>query len=70
MTPIHDIDDTGACGVRGSIDGDKVFAYCTDARRSGGAMTARGCQHIIDTIDVAFREGKPVVGLWHSGASS
>jgi acetyl-CoA/propionyl-CoA carboxylase carboxyl transferase subunit len=69
MTPIHDLDDSGACAARGSIDGDKVFAYCTDARLSGGAMTAHGCQHIIDAIDMACQEGKPVIGLWHSGGA-
>jgi acetyl-CoA/propionyl-CoA carboxylase carboxyl transferase subunit len=66
---IHDADDSGVCAVRGTIDGDKVFAYCTDARLSGGAMTAAGCQHVIDAIDAACQEGEPVIGLWHSGGA-
>jgi acetyl-CoA/propionyl-CoA carboxylase carboxyl transferase subunit len=69
MTPLHDQDGTGARAARGSIDGNKVFAYCTDARKSGGAMTALGCQHIVDAIDLACLEGKPVIGLWHSGGA-
>jgi acetyl-CoA/propionyl-CoA carboxylase carboxyl transferase subunit len=68
-TPLHDADESGACAVRGSIDGDKVFAYCTDARKSGGAMTASGCEHVVDAIDMACQEGHPVIGLWHSGGA-
>jgi acetyl-CoA/propionyl-CoA carboxylase carboxyl transferase subunit len=70
LTPIHDADDAGTCAVRGTINGAKVFAYCTDARKSGGAMTARGCQHVADAIDLACREGNPVIGLWHSGGAN
>jgi acetyl-CoA/propionyl-CoA carboxylase carboxyl transferase subunit len=69
LTQLHDTDDSGACAVRGTVDGAKVFAYCTDARRSGGAMTAAGCQHVIDAIDSACEENEPVIGLWHSGGA-
>jgi acetyl-CoA/propionyl-CoA carboxylase carboxyl transferase subunit len=68
-TLLHDLDESGTCAVRGSIDGNKVFAYCTDARRSGGAMTALGCEHVIGAIDWACQEGQAVVGLWHSGGA-
>ena len=68
-TLLHDLDESGTCAVRGSIDGYKVFAYCTDARRSGGAMTASGCEHVIDAIDMACQEDEPVIGLWHSGGA-
>jgi acetyl-CoA/propionyl-CoA carboxylase carboxyl transferase subunit len=70
VTPLHDIDGSGACAVRGTVAGHKVLAYCTDARRMGGAMTAAGCQHIATAIDTAAWEGRPVIGLWHSGGAS
>lgn len=69
FTPLHDADDSGAQGVRGSVDGHKVFAYCTDARIMGGAMGAAGCRHIANTIEAATHEGAPVIGLWHSGGA-
>lgn len=59
LTPLHDADDSDAQGVRGSADGHKVFAYCTDARVMGGAAA---CRHIADTIEAATREalGEPL----------
>jgi acetyl-CoA/propionyl-CoA carboxylase carboxyl transferase subunit len=69
LTHLHDADDSGAYGVGGSIDGQKVFAYCTDARVMGGAMGVAGCRHIVDTIEAAIREELPVIGLWHSGGA-
>jgi acetyl-CoA/propionyl-CoA carboxylase carboxyl transferase subunit len=70
LTPLHEPDGNAACAVRGSIDGMKVTAYCTDARIAGGAMTADGCRHVVEAIDTAVREGHPVLGLWHSGGAN
>ena len=69
LTPLHDADDSGVQGARGSVDGHTVFAYCTDARVMGGALGAAGCRHIANTIDAATQEGVPVIGLWHSGGA-
>lgn len=70
LQPLHESDDSGVRAVRGRINGDDVFAYCTDARTKGGAMTAVGCRHMVTAIDMAVREGWPVIGLLHSGGAS
>jgi acetyl-CoA/propionyl-CoA carboxylase carboxyl transferase subunit len=62
-------DGSGAVGARGTVDGNPVVAFCSDARLMGGAMSIDGCQHIVDVIDLAVRERVPVVGLWHCGGA-
>jgi acetyl-CoA/propionyl-CoA carboxylase carboxyl transferase subunit len=69
LTLFDERDDSGVCAARGSIDGDKVIAFCTDATLMGGSMTAVGCRRIAEAIDTALREGRPVIGLWHSGGA-
>ena len=53
----------------GRINGSRVFAYCTDARRMGGALSVAGSRRIVETIEVAVRERAPVIGIWHSGGA-
>jgi acetyl-CoA/propionyl-CoA carboxylase carboxyl transferase subunit len=53
----------------GRINGFRVVAYCTDARRMGGALGSRGTQRIVEAIEVAVRERCPVIGIWHSGGA-
>lgn len=62
-------DTSGVLAVRGTIDGAKVVAYCTDATRMGGAMGSAGCLHIVEAIDLASKLRCPVIGLWHSGGA-
>lgn len=69
IRPLHPADDSGMHAVRGSIDGVDVLAYCTDATSMAGAMGIEGCRHIVGAIDAAVREGRPVIGLWHSGGA-
>uniref|UniRef100_UPI0038B2D566 acyl-CoA carboxylase subunit beta n=1 Tax=Micromonospora auratinigra TaxID=261654 RepID=UPI0038B2D566 len=69
MVPLHAPDDSGVLAVRGWIDGLRVYAYCTDASRMGGALGASGADHIIQAIDLAARDRCPVIGLWHSGGA-
>jgi acetyl-CoA/propionyl-CoA carboxylase carboxyl transferase subunit len=66
---LHAHDDSGVCAVRGAIQGNKVYAYCTDATIMGGAMGAVGCRHIAGAIGAAARDRQPVIGLWHSGGA-
>ena len=66
---LHEHDDSGVCAVRGTIEGNKVYAYCTDATIMGGAMGAVGCRHIARAIGAAARDRQPVIGLWHSGGA-
>jgi acetyl-CoA/propionyl-CoA carboxylase carboxyl transferase subunit len=70
LTPLHEPCASGVRAVRGRIAGADVFAYCTDARVMGGAMTAAGCRHIVTAIDAAVCEGRPVIGVLHSGGAA
>jgi acetyl-CoA/propionyl-CoA carboxylase carboxyl transferase subunit len=69
LTFLHPFDDSGVCTARGRIDGERAFAFCTDMRVMGGALGAGGCRYIAETIDMAAKEGSPVIGLWHSGGA-
>src|SRR5690349_13476567 len=69
MTPMDSQDGSGVRTARGLVEGEKVLAYCTDARVMGGSMTTEGCRRIVDMIETAVAEGLPVVGLWHSGGA-
>jgi acetyl-CoA/propionyl-CoA carboxylase carboxyl transferase subunit len=60
---------SGAMPARGTIHGNPVVAFATDATVMGGAMGSVGCRAIVDAIDTAVRERVPVVGLWHSGGA-
>jgi acetyl-CoA/propionyl-CoA carboxylase carboxyl transferase subunit len=53
----------------GCIGGARVIAYCTDATKMGGALGAAGTRRIIEAIEIAVRERRPVVGVWHSGGA-
>ncbi|WP_147143609.1 carboxyl transferase domain-containing protein [Stackebrandtia albiflava] len=64
----HD-DDSGVVTARGDIGGTPAIAYCSDARKMGGAMGTDGCAHIVSAIDTAVAERIPVVGIWHSGGA-
>ena len=61
---------SGAVAVAGTVRGRTVLAYATDPVVRGGALSARGCDRIVDCIDDAVRRGVPVVGLWHSGGAA
>ncbi|MEV4176756.1 carboxyl transferase domain-containing protein [Nonomuraea sp. NPDC049709] len=67
--PLHGDDESGVLAVHGLIGGAPVVAFCTDARRMGGALGADGARHIVDGIEAAVRQGCPVIGLWHSGGA-
>lgn len=69
VTLLHLPDDSGVQAVYGTVGGVRVVAYCTDASRMGGAMGVEGCRHIVSAIDTAVREGRPVLGVWHSGGA-
>ncbi len=69
VRPLHPVDDSGVTAVPGDVAGAGVVAFCTDATRMGGALGAAGCAHIVNAIDVAVRDRRPVIGLWHSGGA-
>jgi acetyl-CoA/propionyl-CoA carboxylase carboxyl transferase subunit len=62
-------DDREVRVATGRINGARVIAYCTDARKMGGALGAAGSRRIVEAIEIAVRERCPVVGVWHSGGA-
>jgi acetyl-CoA/propionyl-CoA carboxylase carboxyl transferase subunit len=62
-------DTSGVLAARGTVQGSRAVAFCTDATVMGGAMGIDGCRHIVDAIDTALREKVPSVGIWHSGGA-
>jgi acetyl-CoA/propionyl-CoA carboxylase carboxyl transferase subunit len=67
--PLNIADDSEVCTVAGRINGARVIAYCTDARKMGGALGAAGSRRIVEAIEIAVRERSPVIGVWHSGGA-
>jgi acetyl-CoA/propionyl-CoA carboxylase carboxyl transferase subunit len=66
---VHIPDGTEVLTATGRINGARVVAYCTDATKMGGALGAAGAIRMVEAIDLAAREGWPVVGVWHSGGA-
>src|SRR4051812_49903752 len=62
-------DTSGLLAARGTVNGSRTIAFCSDATVMGGAMGVDGCRHIVDAIDAALRERVPSVGIWHSGGA-
>ncbi|MEU5537062.1 carboxyl transferase domain-containing protein [Streptomyces sp. NPDC020362] len=69
LTVVHDSDAITTAVVSGRVHGVEVIAFCTDARVMGGAVGFDECRRIADAIDLALRENRPVIGLWHSGGA-
>jgi acetyl-CoA/propionyl-CoA carboxylase carboxyl transferase subunit len=69
LTYLTGPNDFGVTAARGTVEGDPVLAFCSDARLKGGALGIQGCQLIADTIDAANAERVPVIGLWHCGGA-
>jgi acetyl-CoA/propionyl-CoA carboxylase carboxyl transferase subunit len=53
----------------GRVAGRTALAYCTDARRRGGALGSAGGRRIAAAVTEARELRLPVVGLWHSGGA-
>jgi len=62
-------DDSGMLAAVGSIDGTPVVAFSSDATVMGGAMGEVGCKVVLRAYERALEEGRPVIGLWHSGGA-
>jgi acetyl-CoA/propionyl-CoA carboxylase carboxyl transferase subunit len=66
---LNPVSDAEVWAAAGRVNGARVIAYCTDARRMGGALGAAGATRIVAAIEGAVRERCPVVGVWHSGGA-
>ncbi len=67
--PLWPADESEVRAAAGLISGARVIAYCTDATRMGGALGAAGSRRIVETIECAVRQHRPVIGVWHSGGA-
>ncbi|WP_203831286.1 acyl-CoA carboxylase subunit beta [Actinoplanes palleronii] len=69
IVALHPADDSGVLAVAGAVGGLPVYAYCTDATRIAGALGSGGADHIVAAIEAGVRDGRPVLGVWHSGGA-
>ena len=62
-------DDSGMLAAHGTVDGNPVVAFCSDATVMGGAMGMQGCQVVVTAYERALADGVPILGIWHSGGA-
>ncbi|MFJ6132720.1 carboxyl transferase domain-containing protein [Janibacter terrae] len=62
-------DDSGMLAATGTVAGQPVVVFVSDATIMGGAMGVAGCKVVVAAYERALADGVPVVGLWHSGGA-
>src|SRR5580765_91950 len=62
-------DDSGMLAATGTINGNRVVAFCSDATVMGGAMGVQGCEVVVKAYERAMNDRVPIVGIWHSGGA-
>ncbi len=62
-------DGSGMMAARGTVDGQRVITFVSDATIMGGAMGVDGCRVVVDAYELALAEQLPIIGLWHSGGA-
>lgn len=62
-------DDSGMLAATGTVEGQPVVVFASDATVMGGAMGVAGCRVVVTAYERALADGVPVVGLWHSGGA-
>ena len=62
-------DGSGMLAATGTIDGNRVVAFCSDATISGGAMGNDGCAAVVRAYQRAMDERLPIIGIWHAGGA-
>lgn len=62
-------DDSGMLAATGTVDGQSVVAFASDATVMGGAMGVAGCKAVVAAYERALADDVPIVGLWHSGGA-
>jgi acetyl-CoA/propionyl-CoA carboxylase carboxyl transferase subunit len=66
---LHPPDDSGVSAAKALVEGQEIVGYCTEPSIMGGALGAKGSDHIVAAIETAVVQGSPVIGLWHSGGA-
>ena len=62
-------DDSGMLAAVGTINGNRVVAFCSDATVMGGAMGVQGCEVVVRAYERAMHDRVPILGIWHSGGA-
>lgn len=61
--------DCGMIAVTGSIKGNKVVIFASDATIKSGALGVDGSKVIVTAYKAAMGGQVPVIGIWHSGGA-
>ena len=61
--------DCGMIAATGSIKGNKVVVFASDATIKSGALGVAGSQVIIAAYREAMAKQLPIIGIWHSGGA-
>ncbi|GAB3912483.1 putative propionyl-CoA carboxylase beta chain 6 [Microlunatus endophyticus] len=69
LTLITEDDGSGMLAATGTIDGNPVVAFCSDATMSGGAMGSAGCAAVVYAYERALADQLPIIGIWHAGGA-
>jgi len=62
-------DDSGMLAVTGTIEGNRVVAFCSDATIKGGAMGEAGCDVVVRAYERAVADQVPIIGVWHAAGA-
>ena len=62
-------DASGMAAASGSIKGNKVVVFASDATIKSGALGVAGAQVIIKAYKEAMAAQLPIIGIWHSGGA-
>ena len=61
--------DCGMIAATGSVKGNKVVVFASDATIKSGALGVAGSQVIIAAYREAMAKQLPIIGIWHSGGA-
>jgi len=62
-------DLSGMIAATGSIKGNKVVVFASDATIKSGALGVAGAQVIVKAYKEAMASQLPIIGIWHSGGA-
>ena len=69
FSPLTERDESGMLAAFGTISGNRVTVFATDATIQGGAMGEAGAHVILAAYKDAMEHRNPIVGMWHSGGA-
>jgi acetyl-CoA/propionyl-CoA carboxylase carboxyl transferase subunit len=61
--------DCGMIAATGSIKGNKVVVFASDATIKSGALGVDGSHVIVSAYREAMAKQLPIIGIWHSGGA-